>query len=854
MRGFSESRRDRALAAGQSRILEMIAGGAPLAEALRAIVELIESDSPEMLASIVLLDDDGVHLRHGSAARLPAAYCLEIDGLPIGPSAGSCGTAMYRRETVICEDIATDPLWQQYRSLAAAHGLRASWSTPILDPQQRVLGSFALYFRKPMRPRERHRRLVEKATHVAAIALLRKSTESEQRFRGLAESSPDAILIHQDFRIVFVNRAMLSLMRAGEAAELIGRPSSFMLLPEFVEPARRRSEGLYAGEPQPRVEQVYLRLDGTPVDVEIAAAPILLEGRPAAQVTVRDITARKRAEEALRDSEGRFRGILEGMTVGFVSLDREWRLTYVNPQATQILGRSAQSLLGKRYLEAFPEAEGSPFELAYRRVMAERITLQHADFFPPWGRWFEQRVDPTPEGLSIFFQDVTERKQNESRIEYLATHDGLTNLPNRNLIHDRIGQAIAHARRTGRQLAVMYVDLDRFKVINDGFGHPFGDAVLRAAAERLAAVVREGDTVARQSGDEFLILLADLRRSTDAYIVAQKMLEAFSHPLLVQGREIHLTCSIGVSLCPEDGQSADALIGNADVAMYRAKDTGRNACQFFTREMSEATQRRVEIETELRSAIARGQLHLAYQPKVGLATGRISGCEALLRWTHPQLGSVSPARFIPVAEESGLILPIGDWVLRTACAQNKAWQSAGVPPLAVSVNLSARQFLQPDVVAWVMSVLGETGLAPECLELELTESLIAQDVDKAIANLMRLKEAGVRLSIDDFGSGYSSLSHLRRFRVDTLKIDQSFIRNMDRDVDDATIALAVIALAHNLRMTAVAEGVETETQLRLLRLNRCDEIQGYYFSKPVPGAEIEAMLRGGKRLPNPASA
>jgi diguanylate cyclase (GGDEF)-like protein/PAS domain S-box-containing protein len=555
--------------------------------------------------------------------------------------------------------------------------------------------------------------------------------ESEARFRRLAESSPDAVLIHVDQKISFANHAMVDLMRARDETELLGKPSTFMLAPEVAEAALQRTRALYAGESQPRAEQTYIRLDGTPVDVEIAAAPLTLDGRPAAHVTVRDIT---------------------------------------------------------------------------------------------------------------------ERKRNESRIEYLATHDGLTDLPNRNLIHDRITQAISHARRTERQIAVMYVDLDRFKVVNDGFGHPFGDEVLKAAGARLAGIVRDGDTVARQGGDEFLVLLADLRKSTDVYIVAQKVLEAFEQPFMLLGREIHLTASIGVSLFPQDGQTADALIGNADVAMYRAKEAGRNAYQFFTREMSDETQRRVEIETELRSAVAKGQLRLAYQPLVDLGSGRMTGCEALLRWDHPTLGAVPPARFIPIAEDSGLIVPVGDWVLRTACAQNRAWQDAGLPPLVMSVNLSARQFLQQDVVGWVLDVLAQSGLPAERLELELTESLIAQDVEKFIVMVNRLKQAGVRLAIDDFGTGYSSLSYLKRFRVDTLKIDQSFVRNLTSDVDDATIALAVIALAHNLRMTAVAEGVETADQYTFLRLNRCDAIQGYLFSKPVPAADLEAMLRSGKSL------
>jgi diguanylate cyclase (GGDEF)-like protein len=435
-----------------------------------------------------------------------------------------------------------------------------------------------------------------------------------------------------------------------------------------------------------------------------------------------------------------------------------------------------------------------------------------------------------------------------AHIEYLATHDALTGLPNHNLMHDRLTQATAHVRRTGGLLAVLYLDLDRFKVINDCFGHPVGDAVIRAVGDRLKALVRDGDTVARQRGDEFLVLLTDLQRLPDVYVVAQKALDAFAKPVSLQGREVHVAASIGISVYPQDAQTADALIENADAAMFRAKKLGGNTCQFFTREMSDETKRRVDLETQLRRAIAGDQLHLAYQPKVEVASGQIIGCEALLRWTHPELGAIPPAQFIPIAEESGQIVSIGDWVLRTAAAQNKSWLDAGLPPIVVSVNISARQFQQQDVAAWVLGALRDTGLAPESLELELTESLIAQDVDQAIHAINQLKSAGVKLSIDDFGTGYSNLGNLKRFRVDTLKIDQSFVRDILTDADDASIALAVISLAHSLRMRVLAEGVETVEQYEFLRLNGCDEIQGYYFSKPVPAGELGAMLKAHKQL------
>jgi diguanylate cyclase (GGDEF)-like protein len=392
------------------------------------------------------------------------------------------------------------------------------------------------------------------------------------------------------------------------------------------------------------------------------------------------------------------------------------------------------------------------------------------------------------------------------------------------------------------------VDLDRFKVVNDGFGHPFGDSVIRSAAERLKNVVRESDAVARHSGDEFLVLLADVRRSTDVFLVAQKALEALAQPVSLEGREVFLSASIGVSVFPHDGHDADTLLANASAAMYRAKDLGRNTYQFFRREMSDEVLLRVNLENKLRLAIARNELHLVYQPKVDLASGRVIGCEALLRWNHPELGAVSPGQFIPVAEESGLIVPIGDWALRSACAQCRVWNDAGLPPIAVAVNLSARQFLQQDVVQWVLKVLEETGLAPDRLELELTESIIAQDTEKVIGTINQLKARGVRHSIDDFGTGYSSLTYLKRFRVDALKIDQSFVRHMLTERDDAAIVQAVISLGHTLRMKVVAEGVETSEHCAILRQHGCDAMQGYYFSKPLAAKEFAELLASGRRL------
>jgi len=572
----------------------------------------------------------------------------------------------------------------------------------------------------------------------------------------------------------------------------------------------------------------------------------------------RDV-ARAKAEQDLRRSEARLVSAQASAQLGSWEQDLRSDQAYWSEQLFRLfdLDRSDGTPRFADLCELFNPEDSARFSAAHDEVVARgRPTSLELRSHPLRGptRWFNATMEATTDEhgvvavVSGVVQDITERKHNELRIEHMGTHDGLTDLPNVSLIRDRISQAIVRARRVGWQAALMFVDLDRFKLINDGYGHPFGDTVLRAAAARLRSVLRDCDTVARLGGDEFLVLLADLSRKSSAYVIAQKVLDSFRQPFVVGDREIYCTASIGVSLFPQDGADVDALIGNADIAMFRSKEFGRNTYHFFTSEMSDETQQRVRLEAELRHALSRDQLQLLYQPKLDLASGAITGCEALLRWQHPELGAISPVRFIPIAEETGLIMGIGDWVLRTACSQNRAWQRAGLPPIVMSVNLSARQFRQQDIARWVRETLDETGLAASTLELELTESIIADDTEHIIGAVNALKALGVKLSIDDFGTGFSSLSYLRRFRVDTLKIDQSFIRNMLSEPDDASIALAVIALAHNLRMTAIAEGVETLEHVRVLRANGCDAMQGYYFSRPVPAAEMAALLQSGRRL------
>jgi len=593
---------------GQREILEMIAMSAPLEEVLDHLTTLVETQLPGISASILLVDEDGVHLRHGAAPSLPKDFTRAIDGVRIGPNVGSCGTAVYRRETVVVSDVLSDPLWEGFRSLIAPHGLRSCWSTPILSHQREVFGAFALYSREVRKPTKRELRLMELPSRLAGIAI--------------------------------------------------------------------------------------------------------------------------------------------------------------------------------------------------------------------------------------------ERKRAEDRIHFMANHDALTGLPNRTLMKDRLSQALFYAQRYDRWVAVVFIDLDNFKIINDSLGHSAGDELLKVIAKRMVGCVRATDTVVRLGGDEFVIVLFDQPKDAETIAATVRTIRtAIDEQLSLEGHAIRVTSSLGVAIYPNDGAEVDALLGNADAAMYQAKENGRDNFQFYTPDLNTRAHEIFTLREELRNAVLHSEFELHYQPQIDLRTERMFAVEALIRWRHPKLGLLSPIKFVPLAEECGLIVQIGDWVLHEACRQNKAWQDAGLTPITVSVNVSARQFREKSLTSRVVDALRDSGLSAEYLELEVTESMIMQNLERAVDTMQELKRLGVRIAIDDFGTGYSSLSALKTFPVGRLKIDKSFIADVSSDESDRAVARAVVALGHNLNLKVIAEGVETDDQVAFLRANNCDEIQGYHFSKPLPAADIPRLLR-----------
>ncbi|MCC7704368.1 EAL domain-containing protein [Janthinobacterium sp. GW460P] len=571
-----------------------------------------------------------------------------------------------------------------------------------------------------------------------------------------------------------------------------------------------------------------------------------------------DIAARMRNEQSLRLRER----IIEVSANAIILCSADapgYLIEYVNPAFERITGYAVGDVIGQRLADLQGPEQGRQdmheITAALREQREGKAIVRNCrkDGSTYWSELFVAPVRDDGDGRVSHFvvaqYDISTVMRFEQELEFQSRHDILTGLANRLLLRERLEQAMAVARRSTLPLWVVFIDLDRFKFVNDTLGHDAGDILLKLIADRLRAATREVDTVARLGGDEFVLLLPQHANSDPGQLILQRVLDAVAQPLLVGGHEFFLTCSMGVASYPADGDSAETLIKHADIAMYRAKEQGRNHWQSYAPAMNASMLARLNLESELRHALERGQFHLMYQPQVELGSGKIVGMEALLRWQHPTLGAVAPGDFIHLAEEMGLIVPIGAWVLQTACAQARAWQREGLGGLRLAVNLSARQFRQSGLLQSVREILAVTGLEARFLELELTESMMMQDVEQAIATMGKLKALGLQLSIDDFGTGYSSLAHLRRFPIDVLKIDKSFVSDLTHSDDDAAIVQAIIALAHSLRLKVIAEGVETPQQLAFLCQHGCDQMQGYLFSRPLAAPAFEELLRQGSILP-----
>jgi diguanylate cyclase (GGDEF)-like protein/PAS domain S-box-containing protein len=580
------------------------------------------------------------------------------------------------------------------------------------------------------------------------------------------------------------------------------------------------------------------------------AARLLLRAGEQQQENLVALTA---AQQAMQEGERRWRKVFDQSPLGAAIVAPDDALLNVNETLCRILGYERTELLTRHFSEVM-----HPEDLAQEQERMQHLLTGEAEYYNSESRYLSKSgadvwvqvsmsLVRTGDGQPLYFlpliQDIGMHKQAEEQINYLAYHDALTGLPNRQLAKDRLDHAVAYASREKSGVGVLHLDLDHFKAINDTLGHPVGDGLIKTIADTLRDCVRTTDTIARLGGDEFLIILSNVIDPEIISTIATKVQETLGATFKVQGHDLTTSVSIGIAVYPEDGKDFDVLLKKADTALYKAKESGRNTYQFYTEQMNNEAVEYLKIRNGLRQALIHDEFLLHYQPQINLADGKVVGVESLIRWRHPEMGVLQPGRFINIAEESGLIVPMGDWALKEACRQAVEWRKAGLPPLVVAVNLSAIQFQRGDIEKSVIQALNESGYDPQYLELELTESILVQDIDKTLAVLKRLKAMGIKLSIDDFGTGYSSLSYLKRFDVDKLKIDQSFVRDMASDKNDAAIVHAIIQMARSLNLQVIAEGVEDETLVAMLHGQNCDEAQGYHFARPMAAAAFVEYMQ-----------
>ncbi len=690
---------------------------------------------------------------------------------------------------------------------------------------------------------------------------------SEARFRAISDASPLGIFVSDAEGVCIYTNAAYQRISGLSFEQSLGSSWSFAIHPDDRQRVLDEWQAATHSDTPLRTEFRFQREDGSVVWTRVNSATMQDGMQPHGHVqTVEDITERKstesglrRAEEALFEEKERAQVMLNSIGDAVLATDLQGNVTYLNLEAEAMTGWTREKAMGRPMTDVFRIVDGStgqtapnPAQHALKEdrtvgLAANSVLIRHD------GVEFSIEDSAAPihnrsgkvTGAVIVFHDVNQSRAMALKMTHQAQHDFLTGLPNRALLIERFSLAIGLARRHLKQVALLYLDLDDFKHINDSLGHAIGDQLLQSVADRLVACVRNTDIVCRQGGDEFVILLAEIEQTLDTAQIADKLLEVFAKPHRIGGQELYVTVSIGISVYPDDGNDVETIIQNADTAMFHAKSIGRNNYQFFRDQMNISAMRRLTVESNLHRALKQQEFLLHYQPKFDLASGAMTGAEALIRWQDPDLGMIYPAQFVSIAESCGLIVPIGHWVLREACRQVRAWLDSGLHVVPVAVNISAVEFRHIGFVNGVVSILQETGLPPEYLQLELTESILMHDADSSVLELDALKAMGVRLAIDDFGTGYSSLSYLKRFPIDTLKIDQSFVRDIITDEDDATIVNAVIGMGKNLKQRVIAEGVETQEQFEFLRDQQCDEGQGFHFSHSLPAMDFGLLLAPG---------
>jgi diguanylate cyclase (GGDEF)-like protein/PAS domain S-box-containing protein len=717
-----------------------------------------------------------------------------------------------------------------------------------------------------------HRHLQTTATIKASLSERKQAEqsliESEARFRSMASATLDAfILIDNDGNVTFWNDSAAKMFGYTKE-EITGKYLHSFIMPErYIDSFRRGFEAFQFTGEGPFIGKVYEveaeRKDGTEFPVELSLAALKLKGNWCAVGIVRDITERRRLEHSLRRSYEVTKAIIDSMKEAISLIDvRDFRIVGVNStflkeygysDESEILGQHCYAVTHHRSDVCGPPDDICPLTETVR--MGGHYTVEHLHYGKNGEKiYVEITTSPIMDESGKVVQvvhvqrNITERKMMEEKIRHQAYHDELTDLPNRRFFMDIVSIEIPKTHRSQKKLAILFLDLDRFKEVNDTLGHEAGDQLLKEVSGRLKACIRESDTLARMGGDEFNILLADISRTEDITIIVRKIMNSFQKRYRIAGHDLPITTSIGISIYPDDGKEMDTLFRYADIAMYHAKEMGKNTYRFYNPAINIQSIERMKMEGYLHQAIERGEFSVYYQPQIDIRTGNMVCAEALVRWKHPDLGMLSPNRFIPAAEETGFVKSIDEWVLRTACAQFKKWHMAGYPPLCVTVNLSAREFQNPGLVATIAEILEETGLQPECLDIEVTESMAMRDIEHTVRQLNELAAMKVRISVDDFGTGYSSLNYLKRLPIHRLKIDQSFVKDITTDPDDRAIIQAVTAMAHNMKLKVVAEGVETEEQLDFLQKSQCDEAQGFIYSKPLPAEEFEELITHRKWL------